>query len=132
MTEAEAGDDDGINDELAKLTERKLKTRRRAVLVSTAVIFTLTAILLFISLAQIHGYQVTPALPSPPLTSPHMVVRNWTVRRLTQSAWLSSVRRAGITISLNNAVIYQKVRRLGNSFLLEISIRNLMNGFIVY
>ena len=67
MTEAEAGDDDGIKDELAKLTERKLKTRRRAVLVSTAVIFTLTAILLFISVAQIHGYQVTPALPSPHL-----------------------------------------------------------------
>ena len=72
MGDAEVGEDDGIYEELAKQTERKIKMRRRALLVSTAVIFTLTAILLFISVAQIQGYQVTPPPPPPlhpPLTS---------------------------------------------------------------
>ena len=73
MGDAEVGEDDGIYEELAKQTERKIKMRRRALLVSTAVIFTLTAILLFISVAQIQGYQVTPTpAPSPP-PSPHLI-----------------------------------------------------------
>ena len=79
MTEAEVGDDDRTNDELAKLTERKLKIKRRAVLVSTAVIFTLTAILLFISVAQIQGYQVTPLNQSNRVVFYHL---RWLVRGL--------------------------------------------------
>ena len=59
--EAEVGDDVSNEELLVKLTERKLKIRRRAVLVSTATVFTIAAILLFISFAQIHGYQVSPS-----------------------------------------------------------------------
>ena len=84
--EAEVGEgEDVINDEAAKLTERKLKIRRRAVLVSTATVFTIAAILLFISLAQIQDYQVPP---SSHLTSPDLIVRRWTVRRQTRPACL--------------------------------------------
>ena len=67
----DGGVDGGINDELAKLTERKLKLRRRAVLVSTATLFTVAAILLFISLAQIQGYQVSIPHTAPRPLPPH-------------------------------------------------------------
>ena len=63
--EAEVGDEVSNEELLAKLTERKLKIRRRAVLVSTATVFTIAAILLFISFAQIPGYQVSPSPPLP-------------------------------------------------------------------
>ena len=67
MGEAEAEVGDAVvTEELEKLTERKLKIKQRAVLVSTVTVFTIAAILLFISFGQIHGYQVSPlpALPS--------------------------------------------------------------------
>ena len=71
MGEAEAEVGDAvITEELDKLTERKLKIRRRAVFLSTATVFTIAAILLFISFAQIHGYQVSP---TPPLPSCHLI-----------------------------------------------------------
>ena len=54
----------GRQDELAKLTERKLKIRRRAVLLSIATIFTVTAIILLITVVQEeinkrYGWQVS-------------------------------------------------------------------------
>ena len=53
----------GRQEELAKLTERKLKIRRRAVLLSIATIFTVTAIILLITVVQEeiskrYGWQV--------------------------------------------------------------------------
>ena len=54
--------DSGEQEELSKLTERKLKIRRRAVLLAIATIFTVTAIILIITVVQEeinkrYGYQ---------------------------------------------------------------------------